>query len=67
MQVDEIRARRRELEAELSRKVGEAVIRFREETGFSPDSISVEMLDVTSVGDKEPRYEVSRCVVDVKI
>lgn len=47
------------LEIDLLRTISRKVMDFKEETGYSPSSIDVELKDITTMEDREPGYMVT--------
>jgi len=50
------KAMEREIHSAISRELG----KFWERTGYCPEAISVELLDITSVDAKSRRYMVNK-------
>jgi hypothetical protein len=67
MTIKEAQARTAELEQELCAGISHEIARFAVETGLSPSSITVDMMDVRALGDKRPRYVVSSVQVKVTL
>jgi len=67
MDINEIRKARAELENQITRPIVELVNDFREKTGLSPEGISIIFVETTTVGDREPRYEVAGARVDLRL
>ena len=39
--------------------------RFRQKTGFSPQSVQVYFREITGLGDRHPRYMVEEVIVSI--
>ena len=65
MDIDQIRAARQKMEAEILAAVNSAMGQFYDETGMSPDQIDVSLIDVTRLAERERHYVVSkvRCTI----
>jgi len=51
------------MEYDIFLAVSKIVDEFREKTDLSPRSITIQMLDATCFGDKEPNYRIDRVIV----
>lgn len=67
MDVEKLREKRTAMEQSIARFCNDLVLSLHSETGFSPRNISIRMVDVTSLGDKEKRYVVGKCEVDIEV
>lgn len=67
MNIDDLREKRRYLESDIAEHVIVLVEKFKDDIGFCPYSITIDMVESTAIGDKEPQYKVGRCDVDIKI
>ena len=67
MQCEELVKRKIDLQNAILREVSRLVTSFREETGFSPNDIRIEMLDVTSMADIMREVVIARVEVDISI
>lgn len=65
MDIDQIRAARQEMEAEILAAVNSAMCQFYDKTGMSPDQIDVSLVDVTRIAERERHYVVGevRCTI----
>ncbi len=67
MDIEELRKRRSRLESRLADLIQDELIDFRRDTGFSPEYIGVNLIEVRTLGDKEPEYVVSKVDVSLKV
>jgi len=67
MDIDQIRIARREMEDAIRLAVTTALKKFRIKTGLSPQGINIQMVDVTSFGDRERCYVVGEVCVDIPL
>jgi hypothetical protein len=67
MDVNELRERRKQLENDIAAEVSALVEKFKKETGFSPYSISIDMMSVREMGDIEPVYVVNYATVNIRL
>lgn len=67
MDVEQIRAARREMEDSIQAAVLEATMAFHAKTGMCPHSIYVRLVDVTTMGEREKRFAVGEVRADVPL
>ena len=67
MNVDELRKRRKQLEQKLVEMISAEINLFRKETGFSVDSIYVNLVEVTTYAQKERDFIVGNVDCNVAI
>ena len=67
MEIEQIRAARREMEDSIQAAVLEAMRAFHAKTGMCPQSIDVRMVDVTTMGERERRFAVGEVRADVPL
>lgn len=67
MDIDQVRAARREMEAKIQVAVLEAMREFNAKTGMCPQSINVYLVDVTAIGEREKRYTVGDVHADIPL
>ena len=67
MEIEEFKKKRSELQINITTKVFELVESFKKETGFSPNSIYINMTETTSFSDTSKSYTVIGVKVDVEI
>ena len=67
MDIKDLRKKRKQLESDIAESVSAVVEEFKKETGFSPRSIYVGMVNVTQAGSAETEYVVSGAKVDIEI
>lgn len=68
MDIDVIRAARREMEKKIHIAVADAMAEFCERTdGFSPYRIVIDLADATVLSDREKRYSVSKVLATIDL
>jgi hypothetical protein len=67
MKIIEFKAKKTELEANISSSVSELVEQFKEDTGYSPDMIKIRLIDVSTIGSEKPVFIVGKTSVYVEI
>jgi len=67
MEIEQIKAARSEMEDSIQAAACEAVKVFYEKTGMFPHSIEIQLLDVTTTGDREKRFAVGNIRADVPL
>ncbi len=67
MDIEQIRAARREMEDVIQAAVLEAMQAFHAKTGMCPRGIDVPLVNVTTVGEREQRYAVGEVRADVPL
>ena len=67
MDVHQVRAARREMEAAIRGAVIGAMSSFEEKTGLCPESINIYLVDVSTFCDSDKRYTVAEVVAGVKL
>lgn len=67
MNIEQVRAARKELEDTIKAAAASAVDEFRRKTGLSPEGIDIRMVEVTSLKDLEKRYMVGEVRADVPL
>lgn len=67
MDIEQIRAARREMEDAIQAAVLDAMTAFHTKTGMCPQSIDVRLVDVTTVGERAKRYSVGEVWADVPL
>ena len=67
MDIDVLREKRSKLESQIAGSVSKSVETFKSETGFSPDSINIDMMECSVIGDKEAQFIVGGCKVNVRM
>jgi len=67
MDVEDVRQEKRNLEQDIAAEVSRLVGRFRDRCGLSPSSVSIIMMETTSLSSEGPSYEVvgASVVVDL--
>lgn len=67
MDVNVLREKRSDLQNKISTAVSKVVEEFKGDTGFSPASISIQMIESSIIGGAEPQYIVGRVFVEIRI
>lgn len=67
MDIEQIRAARREMEDSIQAAVLEAMMAFHAKTGLCPQSIDVSLVDVTTMGEREKQFAVGGVRADVSL
>ena len=67
MDIKDLKKRREKLQTDISFAVDALVEVFKAETGISPSSISVDMVDVRSIGQRYPEYVVGNTTVGLEL
>lgn len=67
MDIEQIRAARREMEYAIQAAVLEAMNAFHTKTGMSPQGIDVRLEDVTTVGERDRRFTVGKVHADIRL
>ncbi len=67
MNIQQLRAAKQAMEDALLLATATELTKFRARTGMSPSHISIDLANVTQVGDSEMRACVARVNVGVKI
>ncbi len=67
MDIEQVRAARREMEDTIQAAVLEAIRVFYEKTDMCPKSIDIPLVDVTTMGERERRFAVGVVRADVTL
>lgn len=67
MDIEQVRAARREMEDTIQAAVLEAIRVFHEKTDLCPQSIDIQLVDVTTMGERERRFAVGQVCADVPL
>lgn len=67
MDIEELKREKCRMDESIRSFVVHAVRQFEEKTGFTPSSIDIEMLDVTTCGFINNRYAVGEFVSKIDI
>jgi len=67
MDIEQIRSAKEEMERGILAAVHDAMTEFHKKTGTSPQSISVELVEVATVGEKESQRMVANVRAQVTI
>jgi len=67
MDIEQVRAARREMEDTIQAAVLEAIRIFHEKTDMCPQSIDIQLVDVTTMGERERRFVVGQVCADVPL
>ena len=65
--VEDVRQEKRKLEQDIAAEVRRLVERFRDGCGLSPSSVSIIMVETTSLSSEGPSYEVVGASVVVEL
>jgi hypothetical protein len=58
MDIEQVRAARLEMENQIMAAIMEITMDFHTKTGLSPESIDVQMVDITMIGNHNKRFVV---------
>lgn len=67
MDIEQIRIAKREMEAAIRTSTTEAIDAFYLKTSMTPQSVYIELVDVTDIGAQRGRYIVYRVKTDVPL
>lgn len=67
MDIEQIRVAQREMEDSIKSAVLEAMRAFHAKTGMCPQSIDVQLVEVTTMGEREKRFAVGEVRADVPL
>lgn len=67
MDIEQVRAARREMEDTIQAAALEAIRVFHEKTDMCPQSIDIRLVDVTTMGERERRFAVGEVRADVPL
>lgn len=67
MEIQEYKDRKTKLENDIASAINSLVIHFRIETNFSPYYISVDMIETTTIGEKNKAYIACNVKTDVEL
>ena len=67
MDIDEFKNAKKVMEQAIFIAARAAVDEFSEKTGHCPDSITICMMEVTSIGDNSRQFVINKVDCDVKI
>ena len=67
MQIEEFSQCKLNMEVALRTKISEVIEDFKSETGYSPSSISVDFINVSTVGSERDEYQVSNVTTEVEL
>jgi hypothetical protein len=67
MDIEKLRQKRQQLQNDIAVAVSELNEKFKKETKFSPYAIDIQMLETTTMGEKEKQYTVGSCSVSIDI
>ena len=65
--VEDVRQEKRKLEQDIAAEVRRLVDRFRDGCGLSPSSVSIIMVETTSLSSEGPSYDVVDADVVVEL
>lgn len=67
MDINEFKNRKNQMEAEIRGAIQKAMADFRTDTGYSPSSISIYLIDATTIGEEKKHFEVTEVTSEVEI
>jgi len=67
MEIEEFKKCKAEMENSIAMEVSSLVAKFMEETGYSPNNIRINLVDVTTQGTVNVQYTVSSVETEVDI
>jgi len=67
MNIEELKDLKAQLESDLHTAVSKLLEQFEKDTGLTPSSVDVQMVEVTSLEDRERRYMPSWVRCDISI
>jgi len=67
MSAEDLAKKKHMLEEYIATAVNTLVGQFKIDTGFSPNSIDIEMVDAKGIGQQSHDYEVGSVTVEIKI
>lgn len=67
MTLDEFKRHKIELETNIRMMLDDLLIEFREDTDYTPKSISVELLDITELGQSPKNYCIGEVEIEIDI
>ena len=67
MEIKDFKVRKDQFEIALKKAIQDLVNEFEEETGFSPENITVNLIDLQQIGSLRPTHIVESVRVDIDI
>jgi len=67
MEIKEFINKKKQMEADIAIAVGALVEKFKVETGYCPDYISIDMVDITTTGQERKEYIVGNVTSDMEL
>jgi len=67
MEIQEFKDKKRKLENDIEREISRLIIHFRRETGYSPDNISIDLIDATTIGEENRAFIIGEVTTNVEI
>lgn len=67
MEIEDFVKRGKMLESELAMLISSKLSKFRRETGYSVDHVSVSLIEVTAIGAEHPDYVMKSVTVNVTL
>jgi len=67
MEIEQVRAAKREMEADIWNAVEKSIATFREKTGISPSGIDIRFIATQTIGEREPHLMVGAVHADVHL
>ncbi len=63
--ISDLRNEKELLKAEIFSAALKGIARFRDKTGMTPSRITIEMISLTEIGDRRPKYMPSEVRIDL--
>ena len=67
MTIDELIKAKQVLELEITTAVYQLIDGFKEQTGISPHSVDIRLIDMTTIGDKRRHFSVCDARIELEI
>ena len=67
MNVQELRDKKCQLEIDIADEINRLLVRFRVDTKFSPEYISIDLVDATTIGEANRKFIVGKARADITI
>jgi len=67
MEIEDFRTAKREMEDEMATAIHAAIRKFEERTGYTPENVSVTIVETTSMGADKKQYALGEVRTRVPI
>lgn len=67
MNVQELKDKKNQLEIDITDEINRLLVRFHVDTKFSPEYISIDLVDATAIGEANRKFIVGKVRADIKI